>query len=114
MDQCTRFTCSGYEVKPAPRDHERFGHAENAIGDRIAMMVIVEQPGIDVAFAERRLNSGEVHGQNFIVNNTLEFREWVGEGGNQCARETRHQRRTATRAQTASTRPKGHAPCRNP
>jgi hypothetical protein len=30
--------------------------------------MIVEQPGIDIAFAESGLNRSKVHGQTFIVN----------------------------------------------
>jgi hypothetical protein len=40
-------------------------------------MMIVEQPGINVAFAQGRLNGRQVHGQTSIVNKGTELREWA-------------------------------------
>ena len=37
------------------------------------MVVIVKQPRVDVAFAQGRLDSGEVHGQTSIVNKRKDF-----------------------------------------
>jgi hypothetical protein len=39
------------------------------------MMVVVEQPRVDVAFAERRLDGSQVHGQTPIVNNGRDLSE---------------------------------------
>jgi hypothetical protein len=44
------------------------------------VMVVVKEPGIDVALAQRSLNGGEIHGQTSIVNKGKEFgRIRVGE-----------------------------------
>jgi hypothetical protein len=39
------------------------------------MMMVVKKPSIDVAFAERGLDGGEVHEQTSIVNNAAELSE---------------------------------------
>jgi hypothetical protein len=37
------------------------------------MVMVIKKPRVNVAFAERRLNGGEVHGQTSIVNKGGEF-----------------------------------------
>jgi hypothetical protein len=44
-------------------------------------MVIVKKPSVDVAFAQRSLNGGEIHGQTSIVNNAGEFGRIAGVDG---------------------------------
>src|SRR5258705_3632029 len=39
------------------------------------MMVVIEQPRVDVAFAQSRLNGGQVHGQTSIVNKSQDLSE---------------------------------------
>ena len=75
VDQLYRFALRRNQVKPAARDHQPCWQTEHAIGDGIAMMVVVEQPRVDVAFAQRRLNGSEVHGQTSIVNNGRDLGE---------------------------------------
>ena len=77
VDELHRFAFGGNQVKPAPRHHEASGQPEHAIGDGIAMMMVVEKPRVNVAFAQRRLDGGEVHGQTSIVNK----RKDLGESG---------------------------------
>ena len=42
------------------------------------MMMVIEQPGIDVAFAKGGLNGGEVHGQRTILNKCGDLSESGG------------------------------------
>src|SRR5437879_9995365 len=62
------------QVKPAARNHQFRGQSQHAVGDGIAMMVVIEEPGVGVALAQRGLNGGEIHGQTSIVNKGEEFR----------------------------------------
>ncbi len=41
------------------RDHHGLGKAENAIADWVTMVMVVEQPAVVAAVAERSLNLGE-------------------------------------------------------
>ena len=49
------------QVEPAARHHQRTRKPENPIGNRVAMVVIVEEPSVDIAFAQGRLNGWEIH-----------------------------------------------------
>src|ERR1035438_1063675 len=62
------FAFSGNQVKPAPGHHQARRQAQHTVGDGIAMMMIVEKPRVHVAFAQRRLNGSQIHGQTLIVN----------------------------------------------
>src|SRR2546427_4952898 len=73
MHEFDRFPLGGYQVKPASRHHQALGYAEHAIGNGIAMMMVVEEPTVDVALVQRRLNGRQVHGQASIVNKGSEF-----------------------------------------
>src|SRR5207244_4188968 len=57
------------QVEPAPGDHLPRGQPQHAVGDRIAMMVIIKKPGVDVTLAECGLDGGKIHGQVAILNN---------------------------------------------
>ena len=61
VDELSRFALGGDEIVPATRAHQFFGKAEDAIGDGVAVVVIVEEPGVNVTLAKRVLNGGEVH-----------------------------------------------------
>src|SRR5579863_902244 len=37
------------------------------------MVMVVKQPGVDVPFAQRSLDGGQVHGQTSIVNKVSDF-----------------------------------------
>ena len=52
MDELARLACGGNEVVPAARDVGIGIERENARGDGIAMMVIVEEPAVKRGFAE--------------------------------------------------------------
>src|SRR5580704_17246601 len=69
VHQLYGFALRRYQVKPAPRYHQICRQAKYAIGNGIAMMMVVEQPRVDVTFAERRLDGSNVHGEIPIVNN---------------------------------------------
>ena len=55
------------EVKPTAGDHHRFRQPKHAIGNGIAMVMIVEEPGFLAAVAQGSLNVGEIHAY-LIVN----------------------------------------------
>jgi hypothetical protein len=43
-----------------------FVEAEDAVGERVAMVVIVKQPAVEMLVAQRGLDGGEIHGGDFI------------------------------------------------
>src|SRR5208282_4140354 len=61
VNQLDGFALGGDQVVPPPRDHESIWQPENAVRDRVAMVMIVEKPGVDVALAQGLLNGGQVH-----------------------------------------------------
>src|SRR5262249_36154117 len=81
VHQLSRFALRRYQVKPAARDHQIRRHAQHPIRNRIAMMMVVEEPCVDVAFPERSLDSRKVHGPTSIVNNGKEFGRIEGSKG---------------------------------
>lgn len=50
------------QVEPPARNHDVLTQAEDAIRDGIAMMMVIKQPRIDIAFAECCLDVVQVHG----------------------------------------------------
>src|ERR1700722_287625 len=62
-------------VIPPSRNHQVRRQSQDPVSNRIAMMVVVEKPGVDVAFAQRRLDGGQVHGQTTILNKTSHLSE---------------------------------------
>src|ERR1700686_1788531 len=63
------------QVEPAPRHHQALRQPQHAVGNRIAMMMVVEQPRVNVAFGQHGLNSSEVHRQTSIVNKRMDLGE---------------------------------------
>ena len=76
--QLDRLALRRDQVEPAPRHHQTRRQSEHAIRNRIAMMMVVEQPRVDIAFAQRRLYGGQVHGQTSIVNKRKDLSESPG------------------------------------
>src|SRR6185437_11657925 len=60
VDELAGLAVGGDEVVPAAGD-EGVGEAEDAVGDRVAVMVIVEEPAVEFLIADRRLEGVEVH-----------------------------------------------------
>src|SRR6267378_200013 len=75
VDQLKGLAFRRDQVKPAPRNHQSRRQAEHPVGYGIAMMMVVKEPAVEVTFAQRSLNGGEVHGQTTIVNNDRELSE---------------------------------------
>src|ERR1700680_1793502 len=75
VDQLKRLAFRRDQVKPAPRNHQSRRQAEHPVGYGIAMMMVVKEPTVEVTFAQRSLNGGEVHGRTTIVNNDKELSE---------------------------------------
>src|SRR5579872_2959764 len=73
VDQFDRVAFRRNQIEPAPGHHHACGQTQHAICDGIAVMVVVEEPSVDIALAKGGLNRREVHGQNSIVNNRMEF-----------------------------------------
>ena len=78
VHQFHRVAAGWNQVEPAPRDHLTGGQSQHAVRDRIAMMVIVEKPGVNVPLAQRGLYGGKIHGQTTILNNGSDLSESGG------------------------------------
>src|SRR5277367_2850384 len=79
VHQFDRFPMRRDHVIPTPCDHQIGRQTQHPVGNGIAMMVIVEKPRVNIAFAQRRLNGGQVHGRTSIVNNGLDLSESAAE-----------------------------------
>src|SRR5215469_13387565 len=79
MYQLSRFALRLDQIEPAARHHELLGQAQDAVGDRIAVMMVVKEPAVEVALAQGRLKGFEFH-VDVILINYASFREWAGEG----------------------------------
>ena len=66
VHQLHRFALGRDDVEPAAGDHHLLRQAEHVIGDGIAVMVIVEEPAIVVAVAQRSLNFGKIHAWSIV------------------------------------------------
>ena len=73
VHQLARLALGGHNVIPAPCDHQVLGKSEHAIGNGVAVVVVVKQPRIDFLLVQGGLNGGEVHGQKSIVADALRF-----------------------------------------
>ena len=80
VNQFQRFALGRDEVKPTASHHQIRRKSEDTVGDRIPVVVIAKEPRVDIAFAQGRLNGGEVHGQTSIVNKGKSLRESGGLG----------------------------------
>lgn len=78
MDKFLRLTLGRNQIEPTPGYHQALRQSQNAVGNRIAVVVIVKEPGINIALAQRSLNSSKVHGQVFILNYLVGLREDAG------------------------------------
>ncbi len=65
MYQLHRFAVRRNDVEPAARDQHVGGQAEHAVRDRIAVMMIVEQPALVAAVAQRSLDFGKIHYEDY-------------------------------------------------
>ncbi len=52
VDKFYRIALSRNQIKPAARDHQALGQAQNFIGNRIAMMMVVKQPAVKIALLQ--------------------------------------------------------------
>ncbi len=75
VDQLHRIATGRNQIEPAPGDHLARGQSQHAVSNRIAMMVIVKKPGVDVPLAQRGLYGGKIHGQTTILNNRGDLSE---------------------------------------
>ena len=57
VDEFDRVTFGRNEVEPAASDHEGRWQSENAIGDGVAVVMVVEQPSVYIVVPEHLLNS---------------------------------------------------------
>jgi hypothetical protein len=77
VDQFERLALGGDEVVPAPCNHQPIGQPKHPISDRIAMVMIVEKPRVNIALAQRPLDGGQVHRHEdlfYTTHRTSEFR----------------------------------------
>ena len=61
MDELARLAFGGDEVEPAAGDEAVLVEAEDAIGDGVAVVVVVKEPAVEVVLAQGGLNGGEIH-----------------------------------------------------
>ena len=61
VNELAGLAVGGDEVEPAAGDKAAFVEAEDAVGDGVAVVVIVEEPAVEVVFANCRLNCLEIH-----------------------------------------------------
>ena len=61
MHQLARLARRGNEVVPAARDVRLLVEAKDASADRIAMMMVVEEPAVVTGVAQSCLNRFQVH-----------------------------------------------------
>jgi hypothetical protein len=64
VDEFAGFAGGGDEVIPAAGDVHAGIQAEDAVGEGVAVVMVVEEPGVEVGVAERGLDGGDVHGEN--------------------------------------------------
>jgi hypothetical protein len=62
VDELAGFADGGDEVEPAAGDEGIFVEAEDAVGDGVAVVVVVEEPAVEVVVAQGGLDVVEVHG----------------------------------------------------
>ena len=62
MDEFLRLACCGNEIEPAAGDVHLRVKREDAVGERVAMVVVVEEPRVDGGVAKCGLDCGDVHG----------------------------------------------------
>src|SRR3984885_5508647 len=58
--QFSRFASGGDQVKPSPCRHSILSQAEDAASDRVAMVMVVEQPAVNLAGPQFRLDCLDV------------------------------------------------------
>src|ERR1022692_3836435 len=75
MHQLDRLAFGGDQIKPATAGEAVGGQSQDAVGDGIAMMMVVKEPALVVAVAQGSLDVGEVHAGS-IVNQRGMLR-WV-------------------------------------
>jgi len=68
VDKLGRLAFGRDQIKPAAGNHESIWQSENAVSDRVAMVMVVEEPGVDVALAQGFLDGCQVHGQRVILH----------------------------------------------
>ncbi len=62
MDELAGFAGGGDEVVPAAGDVGVGVEAEDAVGDGVAVVMVVEEPAVEVGVAQSGLDGFEVHG----------------------------------------------------
>ena len=61
VDQLARLAGRGHEVVPAARDVQALAQSEDAVCDGVAMVMIVEEPAIELGLSQRFLDRIELH-----------------------------------------------------
>src|SRR5271168_5360415 len=60
MHQLSRLSFRRDEVEPAPRSHPIVAKAQNVPGNRVAVMMVVEKPAIDLTGSQLGLNRFDI------------------------------------------------------
>src|SRR5580658_4379029 len=67
MDQLLGLAGGGDEIEPAAGDVHGGVEAKDAVGEGIAVVMVVEEPGVEVGVTQSGLDCGDVHGTNFTA-----------------------------------------------
>ena len=70
VNQFEGFALGRDQIEPAPCNHLARGQPKHPVRNGIAMVMIVEEPGVDIPLAERGLYGRKIHGQTSILNNS--------------------------------------------
>ena len=73
MDELAGGAGGGDEVEPAAADEGVFVQAEDAVGDGVAMVVVVKEPAVQVLTAQRGLQGVQVHGSMVAFTSYLDY-----------------------------------------
>ena len=60
MDELGRFARNRDQIIPPPGAHRRFD-SQYSVGDRIAVVVVIEKPPVQLLFMQRCSNSVQIH-----------------------------------------------------
>ena len=65
MDEFAGIAVGRHEAEPAPGDEAVRVQAEHAVGDRSAVVMVVEEPAVDPGPPQRSLDSLDLHGPSY-------------------------------------------------
>ena len=71
VHQLDGFALRAGSIEPAARDHQGFRDVQHAVRDGIAVMVIIEKPGVKASLMQSSLDCFQVHRAVFLFKHIL-------------------------------------------